>query len=377
MSTIDQTHVPQVIVAAGEGRNADRVSQILGQNGFQVIAVEQLEELSGKDPSTHQVDVIYADIDEESDHDLDMLDELIDKSSIPVIFSDSSRWTDFENWGRRIAFKLVQSIDPSRLSGESRQTADESVQFDSEHLPQSNQEQVSPGIPESGAENLPDCAEDIPVLEQIGELAADPHQKVWVLGASLGGPDVVKAFLQAVPDTPDVCMILAQHIGENFAELMASQLNRVTTMEVRAVKNGDRIKNGMIYIAPVEERLKISRDGVIYFDTEIRPRLYKPCIDFVMEEVALRYGKQAGAIVFSGMGDDGTEGVKIIARCGGTVWAQTAETCVISSMPDCARGTGYVSFSGSPEMLALRLVQEISVPRSEQFENVLDFHSRH
>jgi chemotaxis response regulator CheB len=193
---------------------------------------------------------------------------------------------------------------------------------------------------------------------------------VWVLGASLGGPEVVKHFLAALPGIPPVCMILGQHIGENFTEILASQLNRVTGMKVVPAKSGDRVQNGVVYVAPIEGRLMIDREGVFSIVEETRPRLYKACIDYVMEEVALRYGKNASAIIFSGMGDDGAEGCKIIARVGGEVWAQSAETCIISSMPDSARATGYVSWTGSPEALAIKLMQHTTeeVERAMMFQ---------
>ena len=350
MSTIKQTGVPRVIIAAAADRPVVRVSHLLRDNGLEVVQEKSLSEvLSGIKGATQHADVVFVDLDENSDEQLDLLDELMERGALPVVFSDVSQWTDVERWGRRIAAKLVNTVAEISKAETLTQTAEELVN-------------------EAAHET-----QEIPVPDPYVDLARDPEQRVWVLGASLGGPEVVKAFLSAVPGVPDICLILAQHIGENFAELMASQLNRVTEMEVRAARNGDKVRNGIVYIAPIEERLQINQDGVINLGIETRPRLYKPCIDYVMEEVAKRYGRQSGTIVFSGMGDDGSDGCKMIARFGGNVWAQTAETCVISSMPDCVRNTGYVSFSGSPEMLALRMVQEITLPRSEQYENVVDF----
>ena len=75
-----------------------------------------------------------------------------------------------------------------------------------------------------------------------------------------------------------------------------------------------------------------------------------------MTEVAKRFGKRAGTIVFSGMGDDGARGCESIAENGGVVWAQDGASCVVSSMPDQARKTGTVSYSANPEHLAKHLL---------------------
>jgi len=64
--------------------------------------------------------------------------------------------------------------------------------------------------------------------------------------------------------------------------------------------------------------------------------------------------------VFSGMGDDGALGAGEIALAGGTIWAQDAQSCQISTMPDMVRRKGIVSFSGAPEQLAARLVEDLS-----------------
>ena len=80
-----------------------------------------------------------------------------------------------------------------------------------------------------------------------------------------------------------------------------------------------------------------------------------------MTAVATRFGSKANAIVFSGMGNDGTAGCQAIAEHGGLVWAQTADTCVISSMSDSVRDTGIVTYSASPEDLANYLVEHLGM----------------
>ena len=132
---------------------------------------------------------------------------------------------------------------------------------------------------------------------------------------------------------------------------------RHNSFRVRIGEQGDPLGYGNILVAPC--------DGEIAFDSHARVMRtgkswdgpYAPSIDQVMNNVSLRFGSGAGAILFSGMGNDGSiAGPQVVAR-GGNVWAQSAETCAVSSQPDSVRDTGCVSYSGSPEHLALQLVE--------------------
>ena len=189
--------------------------------------------------------------------------------------------------------------------------------------------------------------------------SADRHEdaaiNVWVLGASLGGPQAVRQFVMAIKSNLPVAFILAQHIGENHTSLLAEQLNRVTKFKVFTGYSGHMIRHHEIILAPAGKQIKITDDGYIALKDEPPNTIYSPCINDVIEAVAKHYGDMAGTIVFSGMGDDGAEGCCSMAEHGGVVWAQNVESCVISSMPDQARKTNNVTFSATPQGLANEL----------------------
>lgn len=190
--------------------------------------------------------------------------------------------------------------------------------------------------------------------------APDRARRVWVLGASLGGPQAVRAFLSRLSGESPIAFILAQHIGEGFDQLLASQLDRETALHVACARAGARLRHGDVLLAPLDRALRIDRDGCVRLHPLAERGIYSPSIDEVMHEVAQRYGANAGAIVFSGMGDDGIEGARAIAAEGGVVWAQDAASAVISSMPDHARRAGVVSLSGPPESLADQLMKTLA-----------------
>ncbi len=190
--------------------------------------------------------------------------------------------------------------------------------------------------------------------------AAEPARisRVFVLGASIGGPDAVREFLGALPADVPALFLLAQHMGADFLELMVQQLTKATKLRVRTVANGDVLSHGEVVVVPVSERLTIEPDGVASVGPMPSPSPYSPSIDLIMRDVADRFGANAGAIVFSGMAHDAIEGSKAIAAKGGVVWVQDPTSCVISSMVDGARDAGVVGFTGRPLELARNFINE-------------------
>jgi chemosensory pili system protein ChpB (putative protein-glutamate methylesterase) len=183
-------------------------------------------------------------------------------------------------------------------------------------------------------------------------------KKVFVLGASIGGPEAVRDFLSAMPAGFPVMFILAQHMGEEFLELMSTQLRKAIAMTVRNPTHGERVGHGEVLIVPTTHRLQVDRDGVLTLAHLPEKPPYSPSIDLVLRDVADQFGADAGAIIFSGMAHDAVEGSKYLKEKGGTVWVQDPDTCVISSMVDGAREAGVVSFIGSPAQLATKMISD-------------------
>ena len=186
-------------------------------------------------------------------------------------------------------------------------------------------------------------------------------KKVFVLGASIGGPEAVRDFLGALPAGFPVLFILAQHMGEEFLELMSAQLRKAIALTVRNPTHGEHAGHGDVLIVPTTHRLQIERDGVITLAHLPEKPPYSPSIDMILRDVAEKFGMDAGAIIFSGMAHDAVEGSKVVKEKGGVVWVQDPDTCVISSMVDGAREAGVVSFVGSPAQLAQKMIAEYSV----------------
>lgn len=189
--------------------------------------------------------------------------------------------------------------------------------------------------------------------------AEGPIKRVWVLGASIGGPEAVREFLAALDPSVPALFLLAQHMGSDFVDLMTQQLSRATKLNVRNVAAGDTVRYGDVVVVPLAERMQVDAQGTVKMSALDGMSPYSPSIDQVIMDVADRFGANAGAIIFSGMAHDAIDGSVYLAQKGGKVWAQDPATCVISSMVDGARDAGVVTFTGAPADLARQFQLEI------------------
>ncbi len=273
------------------------------------------------------IDIILLDLDEDAEDEMDLVESLIEQSGTPVLFNDtattrflSSRASN-RSWGKSLVQKLTQMI------GAAKPVPAAPV------MPEPDQ--VTPARPAAPANGN--------------------HFAVWVLGASLGGPIACREFFNHVGANLPVSFLVAQHIGANHVELLAQQLNRDSAVQVIPAVVGAGLRKGLAVVAPVDQRLTFDARKQIVFQDRDPHCIYTPSIDHVIGDTIAAYGENVNIIIFSGMGHDGEQGCRLATEHGCQVWAQNSESCIISSMPDHARDTGAVSFSGTPRQLAERL----------------------
>jgi two-component system chemotaxis response regulator CheB/chemosensory pili system protein ChpB (putative protein-glutamate methylesterase) len=185
-----------------------------------------------------------------------------------------------------------------------------------------------------------------------GASASPRIRQVWVLGASVGGPEAVREFLAALPGDVPALFLLAQHLGGEFVDIMARQLAQATPLTVRLPEHGDRLGHGEVIIVPAGRRLQLDPTGTVVLREAAADSAYAPSIDHLLEDLAEAFGAAAGVIIFSGMGEDAVEGCRRLAARGGKVWLQDPATCVVATMVEGVRQTGVASFIGSPVELA-------------------------
>jgi len=164
----------------------------------------------------------------------------------------------------------------------------------------------------------------------------DSTDRVIAIGSSTGGTEALARILPAFPPaTPGI--VIVQHMPADFTNSLAKRLNRLSLMTVKEAENGDRVISGQVLLAPGGmHHMKIHRYGGQYrvkiVDGE-PVSSHRPSVDVLFESVASAVGKNAVAVLMTGMGKDGADGLLKIRDAGGRTFVQDEKTSVVWGMP--------------------------------------------
>jgi two-component system chemotaxis response regulator CheB len=158
---------------------------------------------------------------------------------------------------------------------------------------------------------------------------------VVAIGASTGGTDALRVFLEALPpDVPGI--VIVQHMPENFTRSFANRLNEICKINVKEAENGDTVLRGKALIAPGNKHMLLKRSGAKYYvEVQDGPLVnrHRPSVDVLFRSTARYAGKNAVGIIMTGMGDDGARGLLEMKEAGANTIAQDEKTCVVFGMP--------------------------------------------
>lgn len=161
-------------------------------------------------------------------------------------------------------------------------------------------------------------------------------EKIVAIGTSTGGTIALEEVLTKLPRERTPGIVIVQHMPEKFTEAFAKRLNTICDIEVREAKDGDRVVPGLALIAPGSRHMQVRRSGAQYYvevaDGPLVNR-HKPSVDVLFRSVAKNAGKNAKAIIMTGMGDDGAAAMVDLKAAGSKTIAQNEETCVVFGMP--------------------------------------------
>jgi len=168
---------------------------------------------------------------------------------------------------------------------------------------------------------------------------------VVAVGASTGGPPAVQRLLEGLAAEPTPCVLVCQHMPSLFTRAFAERLDRIGPFTVTEADDGDVVQPGHMYIAPGGRHMVLAERGTkleLHTPPPTPLDKYAPSVDRLFTSVAQVLGSRALAVVLTGMGADGAEGAREVARAGGEVWAESEETAVVFGMPGEAIATGAV-----------------------------------
>jgi two-component system chemotaxis response regulator CheB len=168
---------------------------------------------------------------------------------------------------------------------------------------------------------------------------------IIAIGASTGGPPALQTIFSSLQQPYPVAMVVSQHMPPGFTRAFAERLNRSSGFEIREAVDGDAVLPGRVLIAPGAKNLVLERsgEGVIARVAEPTPMdRYLPSVDVMFSSCAAVYGPRMLAVVLTGMGNDGSKGVRVVKKAGGQVIAESEESAVVFGMPREAIATGVV-----------------------------------
>ena len=184
-------------------------------------------------------------------------------------------------------------------------------------------------------------------------------RRVCVLAGSMGSPAGLRRFFQSLKDSSlPVTFVVVMPINPDALPLLCDFIARHTRMRVLPALSGHMLRHGEIMVMPSDRLLLLDESGYINLVVPVN-KLLNP-VDVTMKALSRHFGKNTGAIIFSGIGEDGQQGCCTIAECGGEVWTQSEQSCHFDSMPRYVREACAVKYSSTPEEMAVRLLRELT-----------------
>ena len=319
------------------------LTEILGSHpAIEVIGAAADPYLAAQKIAREVPDVITLDIEMPKMDGLTFLRKIMTQHPIPVVICSSLTEGRSESAVKALDLGAVEIINKPRV-GTRRFLEESSIQV-CDTVIAASMVKVRPILPSRVVE--PKLTADV-MLSMPGKskAMAETTDKVVAVGASTGGTEALRIFLEALPpDAPGI--VIVQHMPENFTKAFAKRLDSLCRVTVKEAENNDTVLRGRALIAPGNKHTLLKRSGARYFvevkDGPLVSR-HRPSVDVLFRSVARYAGKNAVGVIMTGMGDDGARGMLEMKEAGATLnIAQDEESSVVFGMPKEAIKTGGV-----------------------------------
>ena len=156
------------------------------------------------------------------------------------------------------------------------------------------------------------------------------------IGSSTGGPKALATILSKLPTNFNAAIAIVQHVDGHFSSGFADWLNQQTPLPVRLAVPGDRLQKGTVLVAGTNDHLCLQPDLTLAYTKNPIDYPYRPSVDVFFHSLAQHWQKKATAILLTGMGKDGAEGLNALKLQGWHTIAQNQESCIVYGMPKAA-----------------------------------------
>ncbi|MDO9584841.1 MAG: chemotaxis protein CheB [Desulfomicrobium sp.] len=183
----------------------------------------------------------------------------------------------------------------------------------------------------------------------------NPTFPIVGVGASAGGLEALEQFLRNVPEKSGLAFVVVQHLDPTHKGLLPELLQRATAMPVHQVKDRMRVEPDCVYVIPPNHDMSILH-GVLHLFKPVAPRGLRLPIDFFFRSLAEDMQEHSIGIILSGMGSDGTQGLRAIKEMAGLALAQEPASAKFDSMPRNVINAGLADVVAPVEELPVKLL---------------------
>jgi two-component system chemotaxis response regulator CheB len=184
-----------------------------------------------------------------------------------------------------------------------------------------------------------------------------------LIGVSTGGPAALASLVPALPGDLNAPVLIVQHMPALFTRPLADSLNRRSALHVTEAREGEVAQPNCVYVAPGGSQMKVlagpKGEPILHMTDDPAENGCKPSVDYLFRSVALQFPGRAIAAILTGMGNDGTAGLRLLKRGGCRSFAQDEGSCVVFGMPKEAIAAGVVDTVLPLECIAPALVRAV------------------
>jgi len=180
---------------------------------------------------------------------------------------------------------------------------------------------------------------------EASKYAPAPNRTI-AIGISTGGPQALEFLLSQLPAEFPGTIVVVQHMPEGFTDMFARRLDELCALRVKEAQSGDVLQAGRVLICPGSRHMRVKRmpmGDIVVLNDDIPVNGHRPSVDVLFRSVATEFGASSIAVLMTGMGDDGAQGLGAIKKAGGMTIAQSEESCVVFGMPKAAIERGYAT----------------------------------
>ena len=345
--------------AMSEIINAEKDLEVIGTAADPLIAAGKI--------AKQEPDVITLDVEMPRMDGLTFLQKIMSQHPIPVVICSSLTEKGAETTLKAMQYGAVEIINKPKSGA--RQFLEESKIVICDAIRAASVARIRK-LSDSSKLVEPKLTADAILPKPKTATTLETTQKIVVLGASTGGTEAIRSFLQSLPyDAPGIAIV--QHMPEHFTAAFASRLNDTCRVTVKEAEDNDTIIQGRVLIAPGNRHMLLKRSGARYYvslkDGPLVSR-HRPSVDVLFRSTARYAGANAIGVIMTGMGDDGAKGMLEMKQAGAVNIAQNEASCVVFGMPNEAIKHGAVDHVLPLEHIAekvLRLEQD-DIAKSDQ-----------